>query len=399
MRWTVVAVTALVLLVTAGSRAAPGALLVEMELDTGWSKATLSFAAALGFLVYGAGGPFAGRLMGVYGPKRVVLVSIGVTSLGMALAATATAPWVLHLTFGLIAGIGSGLIASVLGAVVATTWFTDRRGLVLGIFGAAVSAGHLVFYPALTRLGVSTTWRTAVLAYAALAATMAIPVLLWFRNGPPADEGSADGTSDGRSRAPDSGVMGRAIQRPEFWLLVATFFVCGATSNGLVGQHFIPHAVDHDFSQETAATWLAVMGAFNFVGTIASGWLTDRHDPRRLLLVYYGFRGISLLALPFVHDDLSAASFAVLFGLDYIATVPPTIALCAEVFGSRNAGLVYGWVFAAHQIGSAGAAWAAGAARDGLGDYDLVFTSAGLIAICAGLAATQIRRSAVTLRS
>jgi predicted MFS family arabinose efflux permease len=195
------------------------------------------------------------------------------------------------------------------------------------------------------------------------------------------------------SLPPDRGVLGRATRRPEFWLLVATFFVCGATSNGLVGQHFIPHAVDHGFEEVTASSWLAVMGAFNFVGTIASGWLTDRVDPRKLLLGYYGFRGLSLLFLPFVHNSLSIGAFAVLFGLDYIATVPPTIALCDDLFGARNAGVVYGWVFAGHQLGAAGAAWAAGAARDGLGDYNLAFTSAGLVAIGAGIAATMIRRT------
>ena len=184
------------------------------------------------------------------------------------------------------------------------------------------------------------------------------------------------------------------MQQPAFWLLAGTFFVCGATSNGLVGQHFISHAKDHGFDEVTAANWLAIMGVFNFVGTIGSGWLTDRYDPRKLLLGYYGFRGISLLFLPFVHDSLSIGAFAVLFGLDYIATVPPTIALCADLFGSRNAGVVYGWVFAAHQIGAAGAAWAAGAARDGLGDYDAAFLSAGLIAIAAGVAANLIRRPA-----
>ncbi len=392
--WYVVGAAALVLMTTAGSRAAPGALLLEMEADTGWSKSALSLSAAIGLVAYGMGGPFAGPLMGRLGPRRVTLLSVGLTATGMAVASQVRSIWLLHLCFGLFTGVAAGLVASVLGAVVATRWFAARRGLVLGIFGASSSAGGLVFYPLLTGVGDATGWRTALLVFAGLSCLVIAPVLLWFRNDP-SDLGLTALGSDastGPTLGPEKGVLGRAVQRPEFWLLVATFFVCGATSNGLVGQHFIPHAVDHGFTQVAAANWLAVMGVFNFLGTIGSGWLTDRVDPRRLLLGYYGFRGVSLLFLPFVHDRLGIGAFAILFGLDYIATVPPTISLCADLFGARNAGIVYGWVFAAHQIGAAGAAWAAGAARDGLGNYDLAFTSAGLVAIAAGIAASTIRR-------
>jgi predicted MFS family arabinose efflux permease len=186
--------------------------------------------------------------------------------------------------------------------------------------------------------------------------------------------------------------MRRAIRTSDFWFLAGTFFICGATSNGLVGQHFIPHAVDHGFTAVAASGALAVMGVFNFIGTIASGWLTDRLDPRKLLLVYYGFRGVSLLFLPFVHDTMSIAAFAILFGLDYIATVPPTVALVADRFGSHNVGIVYGWVFASHMVGAAVAAWAAGIVRESVGDYAVAFVAAGWIAIVAGFAALAIRR-------
>jgi len=393
--WGVVAITALVLLVTAGSRAAPGALLTTMEEDTGWSNSALSFAAALGLIMYGLGGPFAGALMGRFGPRRITLISVAVTSVAMLAASQVNSLVLLALVFGVLAGLGAGLVASVLGTVVATRWFEERRGLVLGIFGASVSAGGLVFFPALTKIGVDVGWRQALIAFGILSGLVLIPAAIFMRDDP-AEVGVKPMGSTGPIRKappPDRGVMARAVQQPAFWLIAGTFFVCGATSNGLVGQHFISHASDHGFEEVTAANWLAVMGVFNFIGTIGSGWLTDRYDPRKLLLGYYGFRGVSLLLLPFVHDSLSIGAFAVLFGLDYIATVPPTIALCADLFGSRNAGVVYGWVFAAHQVGAAGAAWAAGAARDGLGDYDAAFLSAGLVAIGAGIAATTIRRT------
>jgi predicted MFS family arabinose efflux permease len=186
--------------------------------------------------------------------------------------------------------------------------------------------------------------------------------------------------------------MRTAVRSADFWFLASTFFVCGATSNGLIGQHFISHAVDHGFTAVAASGALAVMGAFNFVGTILSGWLTDRRDPRKLLLIYYGFRGVSLLFLPFVHDSVGILAFSVLFGLDYIATVPPTVALCADRFGRRNVGIVYGWVFAAHQFGAAVSAWVAGIVRENVGDYAAAFVAAGWIAIIAGFAVLAIRR-------
>ena len=394
--WIIVAVTALVLLVTAGSRSAPGALLVEMEQNTGWSNSSLSIAAAIGLLVYGFGGPFAGTIMGRTGPRKVVLVSVLITAVGMFVAALANSLGVLYVFFGFLTGLGAGLVASVLGAVVATRWFVEKRGLVLGIFGASVSAGQLIFFPVLTKVGVETSWRTALVVIGVLSALLVIPTLIWFKDSPEDVGVKALGAADdvNTSLPSEPGIMSRAVRRSEFWLLITTFFVCGATSNGLVGQHFISHAADHGFPQVTAANWLGVMGMFNFIGTIGSGWLTDRYDPRKLLLGYYGFRGVSLLFLPFVHDNLTIGAFAILFGLDYIATVPPTIALCADLFGSRNAGVVYGWVFAAHQVGAAGAAWAAGAVRDGQGDYDMAFLAAGLIAIAAGIAASTIRKPA-----
>lgn len=396
--WTVVAVTAVVLLITSGSRAAPGALLTGMNEDTGWSIAALSFSAAIGLLVYGLGGPFAGSVMGRLGPKKVTIASIIITTGGMLLASQVQSLPMLHLFFGFATGLGAGLVASVLGAVVATRWFVSRRGLVLGIFGASTSAGQLIFFPLLTWFGESSGWRDALILIAVISAALLIPVLIWMKDSP-ASIGikplGATKDTPPATATPERGLMGRAVYHPAFWLLAGTFFVCGATSNGLVGQHFISHAQDHGFAEVTAANWLGVMGVFNFIGTLGSGWLTDRVDPRKLLLTYYGFRGVSLLFLPFIHDNLTIGMFAILFGLDYIATVPPTIALCAEIFGDRNAGVIYGWVFAAHQVGAAGAAWAAGAARDGLGDYNLAFIAAGFVAMAAGLASVMIRKPPV----
>jgi sugar phosphate permease len=396
--WIIVAVTALVLLATAGVRAAPGAFLISMQDEPGWSTAALSFAAAVGLLTYGLAGPISGRLMASFGIRGVTLLSLVVTAAGLILSGFAREIWQVTVFFGFLAGLGSGLVASVLGPTIANRWFIKDRGLVVGVFGASVSAGQLIFFPFLTTLAVTSGWRAAAVVMAAIALLLIIPVVLWLRDDP-ADvgvlpRGAEAGATIAPGPKPDPGVMRRAVRSSDFWFLATTFLVCGATSNGLIGQHFISHAVDHGFAAPAAAGALAVMGAFNFVGTIASGWLTDRHDPRKLLLIYYTFRGISLLFLPFVHDSMGIMAFSILFGLDYIATVPPTVALVADAFGRQNVGIVYGWVFAAHQLGAAIAAFAAGVVRENVGDYAAAFVAAGWIAIIAGFAALGIRRRA-----
>jgi len=393
--WVIVAVTAIVVLVTAGVRSAPGAFLLSMTEEPGWSTASVSFAAAIGLVVFGLAGPLSGWLMGRLGVRAVVLLSLVITGAALVLTAMTREIWQLTVVFGLISGLGTGLVASVLGPTIATRWFVSDRGLVTGILGASNSTGQLIFFPLLTALAVTAGWRLGAIVLAVLAFSLIIPVLYFIRDDP-ADVGLRPlGVTEGkvvRSQPPDRGVMRRAVRTSDFWFLAGTFFVCGATSNGLVGQHFIPHAVDHGFTAVAASGALAVMGIFNFIGTIASGWLTDRWDPRKLLLIYYGFRGVSLLFLPFIHDTASIAAFAVLFGLDYIATVPPTVALVADRFGQHNVGIVYGWVFAAHMIGAAIAAWVAGIVREQVGDYAAAFVAAGWIAIIAGFAALAIRR-------
>jgi sugar phosphate permease len=393
--WIVVAVTAIIVLVTAGVRSAPGAFLLSMTGEPGWSTASVSFAAAAGLIVFGLAGPISGWMMGRIGVKNVVLVSLVVTGTSLVAASFSREIWQLTLLFGLLSGLGTGLVASVLGPTVATRWFVKDRGLVVGIFGASNSAGQLVFFPLLTGLAIAVGWRTGAVILGALSLLLLVPAALWLKDDP-ADVGArARGAVDGdvaHVRPPDQGVMRGAVRTSDFWFLAGTFFICGATSNGLVGQHFIPHAVDHGFTPVAASSALAVMGVFNFIGTIASGWLTDRVDPRKLLLVYYAFRGVSLLFLPFIHDTMSIAAFAILFGLDYIATVPPTVALVADRFGQHNVGVVYGWVFASHMVGAAIAAWVAGIVRENVGDYAAAFVAAGWIAIIAGFAALAIRR-------
>jgi sugar phosphate permease len=394
--WLIVAVAFAVILIGAGTRSAPGALLLGIQADTGWSKAQISLAGAAGLLLLGVGGPVSGLLIDRVGIRRLTVAALLLTAAGMGLSALSTQIWQLVLLFGLVSGFGAGLVASALGPVVANRWFSKGRGLVVGLFGGAASAGQLIFFPALTSLSVAQGWRAAVVVMAVALAVVAVPAALLLRESPTNVGQRARGEDPAAPPAPatraDRGIMSRAVRTPEFWLLAGTFFVCGATSNGVVGTHFIAHAVDHGFAPTVAAEALALMGAFNFVGTIASGWLSDRVDPRRLLLVYYGFRGVSLLWLPAIHNHLDIVAFSVLFGLDYIATVPPTVMLVSQIFGRRNVGIVYGWIYAAHMIGAAILAEVAGVIRDTAGDYAVAYIAAGWMAIGAGVVALGLKR-------
>lgn len=396
--WVVVGITALTLLISSGVRGAPAVLINPLEDDFGWSRASISFAVSIGLLLFGLAGPLAGALMDRFGPRRLMLVGMAIVTAATAASVAMDALWQFTLLWGIFGGFGTGIAAVVLGATVANRWFVTRRGLVMGIFGAATSVGLLVFAPLMMWLVGSMGWRGAIAVLAVCSGLVLIPIALLMRDSPAEIGLRASGelvAPDAEQSVPSGpGVVLRAARVPEFWLLAGSFFLCGATSSGLIGTHFIAYSTDRGVSDVTAATALGLMGAMNFVGTLASGWLTDRYDPRRLLACYYVYRGATLLLLPFVDSSLALLFFATFFGLDYIATVVPTAALAADIFGRRNVGTIFGWVFAAHQLGAALAAWLGGIARDTLGDYQVAFITGGALALLGGLMALRIDRAA-----
>jgi MFS family permease len=385
--WVVVALTWVVLLASAGVRAAPGVLIKPLEAEFGWDRASISFAVAVSILTFGLGGPLSGSLVDRFGPRGVMLGGLGLIALGLGPLLALSELWQLHLLWGLVTGIGTGAVGQVLGATVAHRWFRAHRGLVIGLFGAATSAGQLVFLPSLMALTVAAGWRAAVGLLAAVAVALVVPTALLMRDRPehvglrPLGEGGAPGGLEREEarRTP----LRAAMRTRDFWLLAGSFFICGYTSNGLVGTHLIPHAVEHGFTEVTAASVVGVMGMMNVVGTLASGWLSDRFDNRKLLAAYYGFRALALAGLPFILEVPGLLLFAVVYGLDWIATVPPTANLTATLYGRASLGTLYGWIFFAHMVGAALAAYIGGFFREVLGDYHLVFISAALLGFVA----------------
>ena len=402
--WAMVAVTFLAMLSTAAAMGMPGVLMAPLRAEFGWPVSAISGPLALRLALYGLMGPFAATLLGRYGIRAVVGVAMALIVAGIGLATRMTALWQLWASWGLLVGLGTGLTAMVLGATVANRWFTARRGLVLGLLTASAATGALVFLPAAAWLAQHYGWRVALLP-AALACAVAGALVLLVARDDPAELGLAPygerlPTAPAKlARAGNPArlavaVLAQAARTRAFWLLFFTFFVCGLSTNGLIGTHFIPLCIDFGVPAVAAAGVLATMGAFDFVGTIGSGWLTDRIDSRRLLFAYYGLRGLSLMALPFTQFTFYGLSlFAVFYGLDWIATVPPTVRLAARHFGRERAGVVFGWVFCAHQLGAAVAAFGAGWSRDQLATYLPAFFAAGVACLLAALAALAIGRS------
>jgi predicted MFS family arabinose efflux permease len=395
--WVVVAVGVVATLVAAGNRSVPGALIQPLHDGTGWPIQSIALATAVGLLVFGLGGPLSGYWMDRLGPRRLTLAGLVLMASSMVLSALMTQAWQLNLIWGVLSGVGTGMVGSVLGATIATRWFVQNRGLVTGIFGAATSAGQLIFIPAIVFMATQVGWREASWVMALVSAIALVPVWFLMKDSPQQINQQPLGGHNIAKTPADAHIMQKALRSPTWWLLVTTFFICGATSNGLIGVHFIPYAVSCGLTQVAASGILALMGAMNFVGTLASGYLTDRYDPRKLLCIYYSFRGLSLLFLPYATTPETLIFFAIVFGLDYIATVPPTVALVADSFGQQNVGTVYGWVFAAHQLGAAAAAWLGGIARDALGSYEVAFLAAGFIGLSAGLLALGIQRKPVRI--
>ena len=399
--WLVAAVAFLVLLAAASFRSTTGVLLEPLEQEFGWDRATTSGAVSLNLALYGLTAPFAAALMQRFAMRQVVAAALVLVALGSGLATVITQPWQLWATWGLAIGFGTGSIAVVFGAIVANRWFVRQRSLVTGVFSAASATGQLIFLPLFAMLAEHDSWRSASRVTTGLAIAL-IPLVWVYLRDRPADVGlhpyGADETtafeaeprySLGQAARNTITLLTSALPSRAFLILAGTFFVCGWTTNGLIQTHFVPAAHDHGMPTTTAASLIAVVGVFDLIGTIASGWLTDRVNPRLLLVAYYGLRGLALLAVPTVLGptvEWPMLFFIVFYGLDWVATVPPTVQLCREAFGLERSGIVYGWVFAAHMVGAGAAATFSGWIRQTHGDYAIAWYVAAALAIIASAA-------------
>jgi len=390
---------------TAGFRSAPSVLIIPLQDAFGWSRSDISLAIAINVLLFGLISPFAAALMEKFGMRRVVMSALTTVSLGAFLTIFIQAPWQLIATWGVIVGTGTGSMALVFAATVANRWFVAKRGLVTGVLTAASATGQLIFLPGLSHLAHTYSWKSVSITVSSFA-MLVVPFVYFFLRERPADMGllpygapldwQPPAKSELSAGALAIDTLKQSSKRKDFWYLFGSFFVCGLSTSGLIGTHFIPAAHDHGMMDTLAASLLALVGIFDVIGTLFSGWLTDRYDPRKLLFFYYGLRGLSLFLLPsilFSSIHPSTMVFVIFYGLDWVATVPPTIMLCRAVLGPQRASVVYGWVFAGHQIGGATAAFGAAVLRVKLGDYAAAFYISGAMCIITSYFVLQIAKN------
>lgn len=401
--WLVAAITFVTLIAAAAFRSTTSIMFEPLEGEFGWTRSLTSNAVSVNLVVYGLTAPFAATLMERFSVRRVAVAALALVALGTGLTVFMTEGWQLILYWGIFVGLGTGCLALVFGSLVANRWFTKKRGLVTGIFSAAYATGQLIFLPMLAGVVMHSGWRYASIAIAVFATAIIPFFFIGFKNSPaeagvepfggPSSE--PQGKAAPKTAAATIRVLLESMRSPAFWVLAGTFFVCGWTTNGLIGAHFIPAAHDHGMPMGTAASLLALVGIFDFVGTILSGWLTDRVNPIWLLMFYYGLRGLALFTVPFVLGptvELPLMFFVIFYGLDWIATVPPTIELCRKYFGLSRSPSVYGWVFASHMVGAAIAAAFAGAIRELQGSYFVAWITAAVLCLVAAASVLLLKR-------
>ncbi|HEX9820448.1 MAG TPA: MFS transporter [Methylomirabilota bacterium] len=405
--WIVLGALTLCLLASTGIRAVFGVYIKPMEAEFGWSRGALSGAAALSLLLLGAVGPFAGRLADRWGPRRVIVLSLTLLGLGSIASAFVQSLWHIYLTAGVLMAVGAGGAALSTGSTVVARWFESRRGVAMGLAAGGMSAGQLIVIPLATVLTLWFGWRWSFLWLGVGLLVLVVPIGAWLIRNLPEERGvrplGATGPSQTAAQMAVARQAGRvsvseAAQTAPFWLLMSTFFVCGYTSNGMVLTHFMPHALEHNFSAMEASAALGVMGAMNIVGTIGSGWLCDRFGRRGPLATYYFVRGVALLFLLYVWNVPSLHFWAALFGLNYISTVPPTTTLTANIYGRYSVGELSGWIFFAHQVGSALGAALAGWIYEWSGSYSPAFVSAAVMAFLATGLTMMIREEPISAR-
>jgi MFS family permease len=391
--WVVLGALVLVLIGSSGMRSTFGVYIKYLEADFGWSRTSLSLVGSLSLFLFGAMGPLAGRLADRFGPRWVIGLSLALCAVGVLGTSVITNQWQLFMTAGVLTAAGAGGASTSIAASIVARWFETKRGLVMGIASAGLSAGQLLIFPLATWLILHGGWRQSFLTLGAGLLLIVVPVGVGLIRNDPRDKGlSAYGAGTGASQPAATAIksertsLAEAFTTPAFWLLAGSFFVCGYTSTGLVMVHFFPHALEHGFSAMTASYALSVMGALNIFGTIASGWICDRFGRKGPLATYYFVRGLSLLFLLWVWNTPTLHLFAAIFGLNYVSTVPPTSTLTANIFGRYSTGELYGWIFVSHQIGAALGSWIGGVSYDLTGSYTLAFLSAALLAfVAAGL--------------
>lgn len=410
--WTILTISFFSIIVAGIVRSSSGVFIEPFEAEFGWDRSIISLAFAVGLFLYGISGPFMAALIEVLGLKKMMIGSMATLLAGTLLTLVMNQPWQLILIWGIIIGLGSSLFLTVLSPYVANRWFVKRRGLAVGILTASTATGQLILLPILAIIIDRYSWRGAISLIIILSIIMLL-IIAFFMKSSPKDigiepYGNEEGIQEEEEKSNNNPItmafngLFLAVKAKEFWLLAGSFFICGLSTSGLIGTHFVSYCLSYGIPLVTAASLLSFMGIFDLVGTTLSGWLSDRFDNRWLLFWYYALRGGSLVLLPFALSEGSVTLliiFSVFYGLDWIATVPPTINISRQIFGVAKSGIIYGWIFASHQAGAAVAAFGGGVIFQLFNSYTWAFFLAGVFCVLASLFVVLIKKEGRTLYS
>jgi MFS family permease len=396
--WFILMITFFSIIVAGITLSSSGVFIGPFEHEFGWDRSVIAMAFAISLFLYGISGPFMAALLEVLGLKKMMLAAMAILIIGISLTLLMQQAWQLIIIWGFIIGLGASLFLTVLSPFVANHWFEKRRGLALGILTASTATGQLVLLPILAMIIENSSWRWAIALIMVLSSIMFIIILLFMKNKPMdvgllaygLEEEKAESVVENKKNPIIIAFNGlfAAIKVKEFWLLAGSFFICGLSTSGLIGTHFVSYCISFGVPLVTAASFLSFMGIFNLVGTTLSGWLSDRFDNRWLLFWYYLLRGASLVLLPYALMQGSLTLliiFTAFYGLDWIATVPPTVSISRQIFGTQKSGIIYGWIFASHQAGAAVAAYGGGLIYKFFNSYTWAFFLAGVLCVLASM--------------
>ena len=390
--WLLVGGSFLALSIIFSARATLGLAMPHVEAETGWNRSFMSAVMSATLIFMAVMAPVAGRLIDRIGPRIVLLTGTAAVIVGSIVLAVSTEPWMFVVGFAGLSGLGFALVANAtIGATIALT-FTERRGLATGIATSGSSAGQFIFIPIVAAILAASSWRNAFWLNAALAA--GILVILYF-------------LLERKKKEPKAVVVGAPtmmddvrylFSKPAFYLLFFSFFICGITSLGIVETHFMPYAPLCGFPPVPTATAYGLLSAFNLVGMIVAGWLSDRVNRVSLLASIYFIRGLSFFLLVGTGASYEVLiAFAMLFGLVDYATVPVTVSLAASHLGARVLGLAMGLITCGHQLGSATGAFVGGFLFDTAANYSTMWLAGVWTAMgAAGLALLIFRTTPVT---
>ena len=404
--WLIVATSFFISFLTVGTRNGFGVFVIPMSKDFGWDRGAISLPASIGFYVAGICQPFAGRLFDRIGGRRMMLIGLlGIAISTLSLSFTFNILFII-IMFGIVGAIASSGGSLNIAVALTSKWFRKKRSTAIGIIAAGPPMGAMILIPLSQQLIDLIGWERTWVVLGLLILLLAVPLTYLIIREKPEDLGLIVDGQECITTTPDSSPSNmplatddwkQALRSPLIWQLSGAYFVCGFTT-GIISTHFVPYAIEKGYTPSLAATIFGVMSGLNVIGVLTAGKLGDRFQRKNLLAIIYALRGVGYALLLISPGLIGLWGFAILAGFSWIATVPPTTALTADVYGLKNIGILSGVIFMLHQFGGGLSIQMAGELRDLTGSYDVPFLIAAVLLAIASVVSFSIREKKYSSR-